>query len=629
MKRLICMLAPVVGLTLIACVWMRRTEDHRPPQRRSPGALVAAVGEIPPGVAPAPVDRTSPVNGPLRFRYEPGQRLAYRVEEARFAENRLEVPAGDATAPRASQVEIATAGTWILTVLARDEQAATLLARLEDASVSVTTNGRPVDPSATAEAAASLSADVLARVSHRGVVEQVWYPRSMPAQSRAMARSLLLGLHARLSEGDDESWVAEEEDATGTFVAEYHLEPTSYAQGGTALRKVTREKRGYRSLAAASDQARAWKGEHHSEGTSDIWIAPAPGRVTEVRSRESFQYRDGGATLSANGSSWYHLDQVTLVPLAELPSPDALTQAMDQEGASGPASDATLRPRRNRCGPEGQERARSVTSLAMDMQRMDQAGQSCSSEACAALDSLAELFGREEGAVQEALDLVRSGLYSQAVRSQLLCALGTAGTPACQRALVAALEDPTMSPASRQSALVGVTAVQSPGGETEIAVRRFSEGTQVPDLSRNAVLVLGAMAWQLRDADSGRADRIQSYLEERYARAGAAEDRVAILEAFGNAGGATADRLASASASDRDDRVRGAAMTALRRVSTASAEEVLIGALREDRSPAVRLRAIDALSGRGTSVAVAALRQAAEADPLEEVREVAKQAAAR
>ncbi len=569
--------ATCVLLVTVASIAVLTRDGGRPPARRRATLGIAELPIARAEAAPGSVAATS--DALLRFGYAAGMRLVYRVERSYAAVSTL--PALPGAAPRHTQATISVEGTLTLTVLSREGDVALLSTRLLDVSFRGATDGRDLPAVDASELEGALATETLARVASDGEVLEVGFAPAMPARARDVVKGLLLSLHLRLPRDRRAEWTADEADLTGAARVSYSVEPGHVVVSGREARRITR-RRGSYALPRGKDSGSA---------TAIAAFAPREGVVVALEGEELFACADerSGYAVRANGSTRFELVKLDHVGVAA-----SARGEVEWRSASTPEGTATRNRRLSR--------ATSVTALALDMERLFLAEDRDSSALCQAVRDIVALLQADAAAVREARDLAWRDLASERVRKQLLCCLGMAGTAEAQAVLVEAIQDGRMTEALHRTALIAMTQVTVPSAELEAAARRVAEDASDVERSRQALLVLGQMGHRLLEGAPERAAGIRAFLEGRYTAAASVEDRVAALEALGNAGDPAAEGLLGQAAGDADAHVRAAAMTGLRRVGTRTAAEALEAGL-EDSAQIVREAARSALAGNsGASI---------------------------
>jgi hypothetical protein len=278
-------------------------------------------------------------------------------------------------------------------------------------------------------------------------------------------------------------------------------------------------------------------------------------------------------------------------------------------------------------------------------------------EAAALMQAIAERLRRDPAGTAAILDRIRREGAKQAEEAGVLIgALGTAGTPAAQKALGMLITDAALPTSLHVQALTQLAFVHSPTAESLATVEDATHSANDEEQS-TSTLVLGAMARSLHDeAPQAAASKVQQLID-RYLKATDLDEKLLLLSALGNAGSlealplilealrsevttlrieavralrfmppgigdATIDRTL---ATDADVGVRKAAVFALGFRDLNAHASIVGTVLSRDVSPAVRLAMVNLLgSAIGRYLpALAILKSAAVADPDEDVRNAA------
>jgi len=198
-----------------------------------------------------------------------------------------------------------------------------------------------------------------------------------------------------------------------------------------------------------------------------------------------------------------------------------------------------------------------------------------------------------------------------------VAALGSAGTPAAQRALRAVLTDGELPSEAREhgAMVLGMTETPDPASLSALGAA-IDDGDAA--LGRTAELALGNAARRATDDDAAAAARKR--LAERFAAAATPGDRALALKALGNAGGDGMMPALRAALASPDEEVRAAAVGSLRFVPGADADALIAEVLARDPSPWVRSEAVRAAGFRAPAALWPALVGALQGDAEVEVR---------
>ena len=188
-----------------------------------------------------------------------------------------------------------------------------------------------------------------------------------------------------------------------------------------------------------------------------------------------------------------------------------------------------------------------------------------------------------------------------ATQPALMDLLGTSDTPTAQTVLLEIAGDPGASHMNALRAIIALGGVAHPTAEARDGLRSIARkegGPDVADLSRTALLALGAVASTLRTNDDPAASSVTADLLAAIPEKEGPDLRVA-LKALGNTGDpAAAGRIQSCLASE-NAATRAAAATALRRMPDARTGELLLSSLANEKVPEVRSAVVRSMSQRG------------------------------
>ncbi len=161
----------------------------------------------------------------------------------------------------------------------------------------------------------------------------------------------------------------------------------------------------------------------------------------------------------------------------------------------------------------------------------------------------------------------------------LTAALGHAGSPPCQQALV------NLTDQGHAAALLALSSGDRPTVLTVAALRGWLDD---PDLGRQALYALGSVVHRLRPRAPQQARAAFAHLTDRLSAATSRRAVVTSLRAIGNAGHPDALPTLSPYLSATDPAVRMEALEALRRVPGAAVDSRLEAMARSDRKREVR-----------------------------------------
>lgn len=172
----------------------------------------------------------------------------------------------------------------------------------------------------------------------------------------------------------------------------------------------------------------------------------------------------------------------------------------------------------------------------------------------------------------------------------ITAALGGAGTPPAQRALVTVVDDARVSLPVRLNASTALLLLEQPTTATARELQR-QMGDPNEHIRGASSLALGSVLRQLDDA-AAREEALRT-LVANFEGTTNPSDRVHALRALGNSGDAQVLPIAWRAYADEVVAIRMAAVDAVRFVSGADAEALLAKAMLEDPEPRVRIEAIE------------------------------------
>jgi HEAT repeat protein len=223
----------------------------------------------------------------------------------------------------------------------------------------------------------------------------------------------------------------------------------------------------------------------------------------------------------------------------------------------------------------------------------------------ALLRRLRAMFALDPGAAAAAAAALRSGALSGSKARTLIAALTASGTSEAQKVVVDFLQS-TTDPGLRLQALGSLGLTPSPTPETVRALAELADtGTDRGDRS-TALLALGSTGRSAPEA----VDRLM----ERLSAAQTSEERRLALRALGNSGDERALPAIREALASKDPVVRDAAVAALRAIDGPEADALIIAVLAGDPDPGVRGEAVFAASFRPVQVVLPALTSALKSD---------------
>lgn len=224
---------------------------------------------------------------------------------------------------------------------------------------------------------------------------------------------------------------------------------------------------------------------------------------------------------------------------------------------------------------------------------------------------LTALMQLDDKAVATVSSEIRAGQADRGVFS----ALGAAGTPAAQAALMTAVTEMNLASEDRLEAVHSIHAIKEPVAQTIAAVETLAASDQDPQVRKDASYALGTLVRGLAktDAASARAKVLQ--LAAEWSPSAPAVERRRVLRALGNTASVDALPVLKQGLSDSDASVREAAARSLKNIPGDEVERLLAGVIASTDQISVRLGALAACNGRKYALLAGALEKVMRGDP--------------
>jgi hypothetical protein len=585
--------------------------------------LVVAVGLVAGGLI-----RWTLFEGPgeLAYRFVPGERWRHQLRYAGSGIMDMNaVTAGQNAAVGGEQVQAiqrVVVGELVMDVLEKDERRIVVAYSFAKAEVVLTIGGQPLVETA-AMIAADLAEPVFAEMDLQGRIQSLRFAPEINDISRHSVRSLLAATQLVLPGERDASdvWEAWEEAPMGRCRAVYQTDPDS--PWGTIGLVKTREEyeRPTAKKRVAGPQTATTL---HPDGALRITFDPDLGQVHTIKGSETLVMKVGGKVLSASESSisLEFLNKESL-PVAELGRLCRLGRNRAQSIAAESLV-ATFSSQRGRLLGQKQELGdATLESLQADLasaesnpeQKKDQ------TPLYLKIKALIAVYPETSSRWGELVSLAEpKSLTMRLVPG----ALGTIGHDQAQAALVAALKARANDKAVVERLMVILAQVETPSPLAENTLRDLALRSSQPSIAGQAQLSLGTMARNLAETSPERAAKTVAWAVSDLEAATSESKVCQMLLVLGNAGAVEALPAIRRRLDDKAIEVRAAAVSALRFIDTDQAEALLIQALTADPEAEVRRAAVAAFRYRFVSNrAIQANREALRSDKSPAVRLVA------
>ena len=642
------------GINLTACmvvllVGAAFAQTPKPQPAAAPRAAPAAAPSVPPapssgsaasGATARAGSRTSAGEFP-GYRFDAGRRLTYRIEYSSVSNADLRVLFQDQNVGPGGQQQAQSSGlSYSLAASLESEMTLTTVKvapgriqvfyALPGAVVRLVVNGQEQMEQASG-VARDLGSGLLVELTTQGKINAVYMQTDAGKFSQDFARTLLAAIQFEfpaVPPPDGRSWIAREQDRSGTYLARYRIVSASVA-GHKDWIELRKSKIRYLPDAAGA-------------------VQPVPGRsqaqkklVSRMRLAARFDL-DSGTLVSLGGTETqdtaiqdktvaHSETTMRLTLLSSEPVPGEEMERVRQTGASltRSSSPLTLFVRRSPADIEanvqrselGSATARQLLdSLAALKTTSPDPDQEQAAETPLYLKFKALVYVHPESCT-ELQPVVDSADASSPSFRIVVRALGAVGHPQAQKALVHGMRARPQDSAALSSLISTVAGVPHPTVETEKAIKEVAESSADANVSGTAILALGSMAKNLGGKDPRRAASIVSYLLQRAGKPRSDEETQHLLQSLGNTGSSRAMPLLLRFASHPSPVLRAAAVDALRSIPQPQAGTMLLHTLASDTDPRVRLEAAFALGFRRPGrQAYEAQRKALAAEGDEKVR---------
>ncbi len=396
--------------------------------------------------------------------------------------------------------------------------------------------------------------------------------------------------------GDAERYSADEHDTTGRYVAQY--------ERGPATHEWHKHKERYLSLLMPKTASPGAAGQVvpdvlTSRGTVHLSV---DGRPETVETYDEVDIK--GAQQQVHSKNKVSLRAEAPEP-APVTAPDyqRLFAAMDRIDAAEPFGTSAPTEAFDQARIKGRTYAAVVTRL--EALARDQGGNAAQDKSLDADEqarrerlaseqqdlfaALAAILRQEDAAAISAEKSVRAG---SPISGVLIDALGSASTPASERALVELMQSTTLDASLRKRA--GSSLARTPRPDS-VAIDGLKAVLAKDPFNPKALYGLGTYARRLRDAgNAGEAKELGELLLARLNLAGGPSSLVTVLRAIANSGYAPALARVAPYLDDTRDGVRGAAVRALQSMQDTKADRLIASRLESDTSNEVRISAIEA-----------------------------------
>ncbi len=556
----------------------------------SPSSASPALREQLEGVSAVEGFYSAPVGSLLNWRFD--YATSYRLETVQGGEDEVVASSNEA-------VTIPFRGDLHMQVLSRDAEVTTVLVQGTDTTVVV---GGPSN--ARGEDSLQLLRDAfeqwfLVRIDERGAVQSYAFQEGRTPRQRNFARAILAGFFHTIPTTPVSTWDATEFDASGEYNADYQL-----AIDSEWAAVVVRTKREYTKIGmeaelpkhSLSGRSVAHFGSHlgwlHSVSIDErmvMDITEFPSRV-HVATKAKFEHIN---------HNWRGVDV----------DPSEWPEFVSGSGANEDLATGSICDERDQWRDKTEQT--SLEELLAQIQIMVEAGDTRGAEFYETWQMLHWKLALDSDAVEAASQLLLSGGLTEETGSMLLSALGKAGSPESQDALLAVYGESALGEGWRESAAVSMFQLVTPSTKVvQTLTSKILSRHEFNQLDATSMLLLGTLAPR-QDATLENGVTALASLLSLESRARETGSLGLWLDALGNAAVPEIAPYASRYLRHENALVRESAVAALDRSAATGIDAQLITAAVEDLARPVRLRAIEALGNRESRGARLALQDLA------------------
>lgn len=201
--------------------------------------------------------------------------------------------------------------------------------------------------------------------------------------------------------------------------------------------------------------------------------------------------------------------------------------------------------------------------------------------------------------IKEIPDTVRSGNLPPRNTLALIHSLGMVGGVEAENNIIALFDDKSLNKNLRIQAIVAGSELENPSDQVVNSLWKLANDNSA-DIANAALLNIGIIISNLQGAGAERYGHVLNDLISSFQKAqqSNSSEAAVLMEALANTGAREIIPIVSVYLDSPSPKDRSAAALALRRVSGADIEALLVGLVSDDETPDVRRAAVEALQGR-------------------------------
>lgn len=601
-----------VLLSGLLCVWIRHPASAGP-WRQEPASPESSrvPSELPRLREPA---SAGPVAWDL-YGAAPGTVLRYRLD---YASTVTATPKqGGAGQKIAHRVQ----GMLVLSVLARDAASTIVRLALPGVAVEVDLPFGAVSSETGSCLAADLARGADLRLARDGEFLGYRFPEGVQPASRNLLRAITHELRCVVAGDDQAAWQRVELGLESNVRVAYRWARPPLGVGECTEAELERERRGGMARPEPAGKDGTERPVQDVRGSALVRFARSHGFWTSVEARTSTRVEAGLLLLDQHAE--LHLG------LAEVGSTDLAVTASSQSEGWAPVdgrADALVAEEIEAAAQwEVRLASRSVAELVDALVERCVRTKGFSRELLTAFQELTWKLRLDSRTLESLRNRVLDPALAARARGLLLDCVGVAGSPACQDLLATLARDCALPLAMRSAAVHAAFSVRAPAEGYVAALTELSQREHEPaELCETVWLALGTAVRRCERAADGRQALLG--LEAQAQRRGMT---ITWLEALGNLGHEAALPIAARYLQCQEPALREAGASALRKIATTEAEQLLAECARSDSVAGVRARAGEILAARGGPGSLATVTALLASETVEDVRLALVQALAK
>lgn len=451
-----------------------------------------------------------------------------------------------------------------------------------------------------------LETEIFVWFENQGAIERWFFPSEIPADLRNTMKSLLLNAQVHFADEAKKDWQVEETDMNGKYQANYSCGFTAAAD----------------RLVISKSKAKYLPGEDEMLPT----ILKSKGTIQWDPQNQVIQKLDWEESLEMNALDFNTVGTyvITLQLESKVNDPN-LASTMDKKITKGKVYETKSHK------TEGQEimKRRNLERLvgnrtmddirhAIQQVRLDPYNAQQRHECYRVLGAWMELHPET---IPDITKLVIDTKDVDAMVSTILSALSDVENPAGQAAFKEIIEKRQDDPKMVSMALTCMVMMPNPTDSSLELAQNLHRSNENQQVKSSSALALGGMIGQIRKKDPARANALIYDMEQNLQTAQNTEQKKLYLETLGNAGSSSSLRTITPLLDDADENVRVAAASSLRFIDSPEADTLLAQSFEKNTSFNIRNSILDTLVYRKpTQTMFAAIQKDIDKDPSENLR---------